>query len=153
MMLFGCLYQNSDIISQTAHEQIIVALTPLLENNHPTQEICSFFSKVSNELFSYVCQKLRNIACAFFISTYLASITSNATWLCGCVTMQNASVIKCISSLMEQHLSLLASDFACLEVRFNSYLNVRRCYRRMRNEGGICYVSFLAVACGWWTFH
>jgi len=38
--------QNDDIISQTAHEQIIVALTPLLENNHPTQEICSFFTKV-----------------------------------------------------------------------------------------------------------
>jgi len=42
-----CLFlQNDDIISQTAHEQIIVALTPLLENNHPTQEICSFFTKV-----------------------------------------------------------------------------------------------------------
>jgi len=38
--------QNDDVISQTAHEQIIVALTPLLENNHPTQEICSFFTKV-----------------------------------------------------------------------------------------------------------
>jgi len=43
--------QNDDIISQTAHEQIIVALTPLLENNHPTQEICSFFTKVCHALF------------------------------------------------------------------------------------------------------
>ena len=43
---FFSYYQNAAIISQTAHEQIIVALTPLLENNHPTQEICSFFSKV-----------------------------------------------------------------------------------------------------------
>lgn len=30
-----------------AHENIIVALAPLLENNYPTQEICDFFSKVS----------------------------------------------------------------------------------------------------------
>jgi hypothetical protein len=37
--------QNEDCISQGAHEQIIVALAPLLENNHPTQEICDFFSK------------------------------------------------------------------------------------------------------------
>ena len=34
-------------MSQVAHEQIIVLLAPLLENNHPTQEICDFFSKVS----------------------------------------------------------------------------------------------------------
>ena len=39
--------QNADSVSQLAHEQIIVALAPLLENNHPTQEICDFFSKVS----------------------------------------------------------------------------------------------------------
>ena len=38
--------QNVDAIGLGAHEQIIVALSPLLENNHPTQEICSFFSKV-----------------------------------------------------------------------------------------------------------
>jgi hypothetical protein len=39
------LQENVDVISHTAHEQIIVALTPLLENNHPTQEICGFFTK------------------------------------------------------------------------------------------------------------
>lgn len=38
--------QNDDVISQAAHEQIIVALAPLLEKNRPTQEICNFFSKV-----------------------------------------------------------------------------------------------------------
>ena len=40
------MFQNADTISQVAHEQIIVALAPLLENNHPTQEICDFFTKV-----------------------------------------------------------------------------------------------------------
>lgn len=40
-----CL-QNADFITRVAHENIIVALAPLLENNHPTQEICEFFSKV-----------------------------------------------------------------------------------------------------------
>ncbi len=39
--------QNAETISQLAHEQIIVLVAPLLENNHPTQEICDFFSKVS----------------------------------------------------------------------------------------------------------
>ncbi|XP_050397029.1 C-Maf-inducing protein isoform X1 [Patella vulgata] len=39
------LQQNADVITKLAHENIIVALTPLLENNHPTQEICDFFSK------------------------------------------------------------------------------------------------------------
>ncbi|KAK7114811.1 C-Maf-inducing protein-like [Littorina saxatilis] len=35
---------NTDSISRAAHENIIIALSPLLENNHPTQEICDFFS-------------------------------------------------------------------------------------------------------------
>ena len=39
-------FQNADFITRGAHENIIVALAPLLENNHPTQEICDFFSKV-----------------------------------------------------------------------------------------------------------
>ena len=42
------VFQNADTISQVAHEQIIVALAPLLENNHPTQEICDFFTKVAH---------------------------------------------------------------------------------------------------------
>lgn len=40
------IFQNADVITKVAHENIIVALAPLLENNHPTQEICDFFSKV-----------------------------------------------------------------------------------------------------------
>ena len=40
------MLQNAGTVSQVPHEQIIFALTPLLENNHPTQEICDFFSKV-----------------------------------------------------------------------------------------------------------
>ncbi|XP_076449363.1 C-Maf-inducing protein-like [Babylonia areolata] len=35
---------NTETISRAAHENIIIALAPLLENNHPTQEICDFFS-------------------------------------------------------------------------------------------------------------
>lgn len=48
--IFYCIFpfflQNADFITRVAHENIIVALAPLLENNHPTQEICEFFSKV-----------------------------------------------------------------------------------------------------------
>ncbi|XP_025115015.1 C-Maf-inducing protein-like isoform X2 [Pomacea canaliculata] len=59
--------QNAEIISKDAHESIIVALTPLLENNHPTQEICDFFSKhcknsprssIVIELFTPVVQRI-----------------------------------------------------------------------------------------------
>uniref|UniRef100_A0A0B6YSR8 C-Maf-inducing protein PH domain-containing protein n=1 Tax=Arion vulgaris TaxID=1028688 RepID=A0A0B6YSR8_9EUPU len=39
------LQQNDEFLSTELQESIIVALTPLLEKNHPTQEICEFFSK------------------------------------------------------------------------------------------------------------
>ena len=46
---FAFMFQqhNTDSISRAAHENIIIALAPLLENNHPTQEICDFFSLVN----------------------------------------------------------------------------------------------------------
>lgn len=61
------LQQNADFITRVAHENIIVALAPLLENNHPTQEICEFFSKhcknsprssIVIELFTPVVQRI-----------------------------------------------------------------------------------------------
>ena len=64
--------QNDDIISQTAHEQIIVALTPLLENNHPTQEICSFFTKVPHCCLSLADAHLVAVHCKVsFVVTFL----------------------------------------------------------------------------------
>ncbi|XP_013393269.1 C-Maf-inducing protein-like [Lingula anatina] len=39
------LQQNEEFLSKIEHENIIVAIAPLLEKNHPTQEICDFFSK------------------------------------------------------------------------------------------------------------
>ncbi|XP_055890578.1 C-Maf-inducing protein-like [Biomphalaria glabrata] len=39
------LQQNDEFLGKEFQESIIVALTPLLEKNHPTQEICEFFSK------------------------------------------------------------------------------------------------------------
>ncbi|XP_052230363.1 C-Maf-inducing protein-like isoform X1 [Dreissena polymorpha] len=61
------LQRNADVITKVAHENIIVALAPLLENNHPTQEICDFFSKhcknsprssIVIELFTPVVQRI-----------------------------------------------------------------------------------------------
>lgn len=61
------LQRNADFITRCAHENIIVALAPLLENNHPTQEICDFFSKhcknsprssIVIELFTPVVQRI-----------------------------------------------------------------------------------------------
>ncbi|GFN79289.1 C-maf-inducing protein, partial [Plakobranchus ocellatus] len=39
------LQDNDEFLSKEFQETIIIALTPLLEKNHPTQEICDFFSK------------------------------------------------------------------------------------------------------------
>lgn len=39
------LQENDEFLSKEFQESIIIALTPLLEKNHPTQEICDFFSK------------------------------------------------------------------------------------------------------------
>ncbi|GFS20143.1 C-Maf-inducing protein, partial [Elysia marginata] len=39
------LQENDEFLSKEFQETIIIALTPLLEKNHPTQEICDFFSK------------------------------------------------------------------------------------------------------------
>lgn len=39
------LQQNDEFLGKEFQESIIVSLTPLLERNHPTQEICDFFSK------------------------------------------------------------------------------------------------------------
>jgi len=61
------LQENEACISQVEHEQIIVALAPLLENNQPTQEICDFFSRhckhsprshIVIELFTPVVQRI-----------------------------------------------------------------------------------------------
>lgn len=44
-LVSGLIQQNDEFLGKEFQESIIVALTPLLEKNHPTQEICDFFSK------------------------------------------------------------------------------------------------------------
>lgn len=43
-----------NLISESEHEQIIICMTPLLENTHPTQEICDFFSTVINYIKYFI---------------------------------------------------------------------------------------------------
>lgn len=43
--LVSYLLQNVEAFGQADHEQIILALAPLLEKNSPTQHMCDFFSK------------------------------------------------------------------------------------------------------------
>ncbi|XP_069113637.1 C-Maf-inducing protein-like [Argopecten irradians] len=66
-LVSNLLQENADFITRVAHENIIVALTPLLENNYPTQEICGFFSKhcknsprssIVIELFTHVVMRI-----------------------------------------------------------------------------------------------
>nr|XP_006817403.1 PREDICTED: c-Maf-inducing protein-like [Saccoglossus kowalevskii] len=61
------LSQNTDVLNSVAHENVIVALAPLLENNQPSPEICAFFSKhcknsprsnVVIEMFTPVVQRI-----------------------------------------------------------------------------------------------
>ncbi|XP_046359909.1 C-Maf-inducing protein-like isoform X2 [Haliotis rufescens] len=83
--------KNSDVITKVAHENIIVALAPLLENNHPTQEICDFFSKhcknsprssIVIELFTPVVQRIlkhnmdfgKNPQMRFFVQEYIQAL-------------------------------------------------------------------------------
>ncbi|KAI0210206.1 C-Maf-inducing protein, partial [Lamellibrachia satsuma] len=87
------LQENADTISQVAHEQIIVALAPLLENNHPTQEICDFFTKhcknsprseIVIELFTPVVRRILKHSIDFgkyprmrmFIQEYIQALSS-----------------------------------------------------------------------------
>jgi len=43
--LVSLLLKENESLNHAGHEQIIVALAPLLEKNHPTQQMCDFFSK------------------------------------------------------------------------------------------------------------
>ncbi|OXB80022.1 UNVERIFIED_CONTAM: hypothetical protein H355_014066 [Colinus virginianus] len=43
------LSENNNLTTQD-HESIIVAIAPLLENNHPPPDLCEFFCKVSEQL-------------------------------------------------------------------------------------------------------
>ncbi|ESN93743.1 hypothetical protein HELRODRAFT_88288, partial [Helobdella robusta] len=43
--LVSLLLKEVNSINHVAYEQIIIALAPLLEKNHPTQQMCDFFTK------------------------------------------------------------------------------------------------------------
>ncbi|CAK9295199.1 unnamed protein product [Gordionus sp. m RMFG-2023] len=72
--LISDLLQKNKCIPKTIHENIITALAPLLENNHPSPEICDFFTKhckdsprstVIIEMFTSVVQRIlkHNMCC------------------------------------------------------------------------------------------
>ena len=87
------MFQNTDCISQVAHEEIIVALAPLLENNQPTQEICEFFSKV----------KLLHV---YIQTSWTVTYCNKMLWKCCSNIFFN--VLKCFGAVSaSRHLTLL----------------------------------------------
>jgi hypothetical protein len=81
--------QNDDVISQAAHEQIIVALAPLLEKNRPTQEICNFFSKVcpcAERAVLWMCY-LRAVLWVCYQRAVLWVCYQRCVLCCGCVSV------------------------------------------------------------------
>jgi hypothetical protein len=86
------ILQKHKLPKQT-HEEVIVALSPLLEKNHPSSEICDFFSRhcrdsprsqVVIEMFSPVVQRIlkhngdfgRYPRMRLFIQDYLMALMS-----------------------------------------------------------------------------
>ena len=51
---FVCFFQQQFNLPRYVHENVIVALAPLLEKNYPSPEICDFFSRVNCELIDHV---------------------------------------------------------------------------------------------------
>jgi hypothetical protein len=39
------IQQNGSFMEKAVHEKIIITLAPLLEHNHPSAELCNFFSR------------------------------------------------------------------------------------------------------------
>ncbi|KAK2149679.1 hypothetical protein LSH36_442g03106 [Paralvinella palmiformis] len=126
------LQENSDTISQVAHEQIIVALAPLLENNHPTQEICDFFSKhcknsprseIVIELFTPV---VRRILKHNMLPHYVVSL----------VVKLNARATDCeIPEAVNKTLSHSSADYSAGDIiwqRLSRFSFLAVCLRHLR---------------------
>ena len=90
--LISDIFQKNTLLKAT-HEEIIIALSPLLEKNHPSPEICNFFSKhcrdsprskIVIEMFTPVVQRILKHNSDFgryphmrqFIQDYLMALRS-----------------------------------------------------------------------------
>jgi hypothetical protein len=90
-------------LPRQAHEEVIVALSPLLEKNHPSPEICDFFSRhcrdsprshIVIEMFTPVVQRIlkhnndfgRYPRMRLFVQDYLMALISQNS---GLQTVQN----------------------------------------------------------------
>jgi hypothetical protein len=84
---------QSKVLPREVYEEIIVAIGPLLENNHPSAEICDFFSKhcrdsprshIVIEMFTPVVERIlkhngdfgRQLRMRSFIQDYLVALIS-----------------------------------------------------------------------------
>ena len=130
-------------LPKPAHEEIIVALSPLLEKNHPSPEICDFFSKhcrdsprshIVIEMFSPVVQRIlkhngdfgRYPRMRLFVQDYLMALASQNA---GLQTVQNfvnsmhSSSSHCpFPRVLPNFVSVcLASIHACFETYLNSF--------------------------------
>lgn len=143
------LQENVDSISQTAHEQIFLALAPLLEMNHPTQEICAFFikhckdcprSKIIIELFTPVVHRILKHSVDFgkftrmrsFIQEYIQALSAQND---GITVTQN--FVKSVHGMCSTcpHPRVLPNLIAvCLAAIYNCYEERKRIQTLANNQ-------------------
>ncbi|XP_029653026.1 C-Maf-inducing protein isoform X1 [Octopus sinensis] len=153
---------NCDLISKSAHENIIIALTPLLENNHPTQEICEFFSRhckknprssIIIDLFTPVAQRILKHNMDFgkfpqmrkFVQEYIQALNSQND---GFKVVQNfvknmhgqSSTCPHPRVLPNLIAVCLASIYSCYDEKKKGLLNNTDCCEEDWNRKLICYI-------------
>lgn len=150
-LVSSLLQENVNAIDQGAHEQIIVALTPLLENNHPTQEICDFFSKhcknsprsqIVIELFTPVVHRILKHNMDFgkyprmrtFIFEYLQALSSQNN---GIQVVQ--SFVKSTHGSFSTcpHPRVLPNLVAVCLAAVHNYYEQKRSFAYMRNDSSL----------------
>lgn len=136
-LISDILHQNN--IVRSLHEEVIVAIGPLLEKNHPSPEICDFFSKhcrdsprskIIIEMFTPVVQRIlkyngdfgRHQHMRSFIQDYIIAILSQnggLTKVQDFVVTMHSPASKCpFNRLLPNFVSVcLAAIHNCFEQR------------------------------------
>lgn len=153
---------NSELSSKAAHENIIIALTPLLENNHPTQEICEFLirhckksprSSIVIDLFTPVAQRILKHNTDFgklpnmrrFVQEYILALNSQNDGfkvVQAFVKNMHGQSITCPHPRVLPNLVAvcLASIYSCYEEKKKGLFNNANVSEEDWNKKLLCYI-------------
>lgn len=154
---------NSELTSKSAHENIIIALTPLLENNHPTQEICEFLikhckksprSSIVIDLFTPVAQRILKHNTDFgklpnmrrFVQEYILALNSQNDGfkvVQAFVRNMHGQSSTCPHPRVLPNLVAvcLASIYSCYEEKKKGFLNNANISEEDWNKKLLCYIK------------